>query len=372
MRITKCCNGHFFDSDTYSQCPHCGASAAEQQKTPIPPEQKKAKKGIFGRKNKSTSVAQPQFAQSWPENREMGAPQVGPQGGFSNAWNDASGGTAYPSQMNSGSAGFDVTQVIPQNQIDYSDDEEGTTILSQQNASQPAIEDEVYYDPNKPLHPQPHSKHMSEEYIPDGTGLPSRTQIADSGRTIDFWSGGAPEQGAASVTGAQNTANNDNSELYNAVRQASAFTEGKTMSFFQSKTANLPDTDASNDASVRKALPEPTVGWLVCIKGDHFGMSFNIVAGMNAIGRNSNNKIVLNRSNTVSRDRHALIIYEPRQRTFYIKPGESSGLTYMNGEYITDACAMKAKDVIELGNNSLMLIPLCDETFNWEDYMTNR
>ena len=29
MNLTKCSNGHFYDSDTYASCPHCGGGGTE-------------------------------------------------------------------------------------------------------------------------------------------------------------------------------------------------------------------------------------------------------------------------------------------------------------------------------------------------------
>ena len=65
----------------------------------------------------------------------------------------------------------------------------------------------------------------------------------------------------------------------------------------------------------------------------------------------------------------SIITYEPKHRQFYIKPGESSGLTYLNEEYITETKKISEKDVIELGECKFIFIPLCGENFTWEEYI---
>lgn len=33
MKLTRCNNGHYYDADTYSSCPHCGGGGAGENKT---------------------------------------------------------------------------------------------------------------------------------------------------------------------------------------------------------------------------------------------------------------------------------------------------------------------------------------------------
>jgi len=138
---------------------------------------------------------------------------------------------------------------------------------------------------------------------------------------------------------------------------------GKTFGYFSMGAT----TDSDNKAVI--VSNEPVVGWLVCVQGAHFGESFNIVAGKNSIGRNSDNKIILGKDGSVSREKHALIIYEPKKRNFYLQPGDSSGLTYINDDMITETRMLNKRDIIELGNGKYIFIPLCNETFSWEDYL---
>lgn len=111
---------------------------------------------------------------------------------------------------------------------------------------------------------------------------------------------------------------------------------------------------------------EPVVGWLVCIKGEEIGISFNLKGGRNFIGRSSQMDIVL-KDNSVSRDKHAVILYEPKKREFLAQPGESRELFYLNDEVVLGFEKLKAYDVLQMGSTKLMFIPFCSEAFGWED-----
>lgn len=152
--------------------------------------------------------------------------------------------------------------------------------------------------------------------------------------------------------------------LATIIQTASANIEGKTMGYFSAVTKS---TSAHKEEA--SAPIEPIVGWLVCIKGVHFGEALNIYAGINSIGRNADNRIVLGKDNSISREKHAFITYEPKKRGFYIKPGDSTGLTYVNEDFITETKKLVSKDIIELGNSKFLFVPLCDENFSWEEYL---
>ncbi len=146
---------------------------------------------------------------------------------------------------------------------------------------------------------------------------------------------------------------NTHKSLLDEVKKVSASAEGKTVGFF---SAGRP-TDA----------PEPVVGWVVCIKGPHFGESFNISSGRNSVGRNKTNKIVFHKDDSVSREKHAWIIYEPKKREFFIQPGDSSGLTYLNGDTILESKKLQTNDVLEFGRGQYLFVPLCGDRFAWDD-----
>lgn len=112
---------------------------------------------------------------------------------------------------------------------------------------------------------------------------------------------------------------------------------------------------------------EPVVGWLVAVSGDYLGESFKLKSGRNFIGRSPEMDIQLSMDLSVSRRKHAVLIYEPRSRQFIAQPGESRELFYLNDEVVLNNVTMKAYDVLTIGETKLLLMPLCGEKFSWDE-----
>lgn len=128
--------------------------------------------------------------------------------------------------------------------------------------------------------------------------------------------------------------------------------EEKTISIYQTRDAGI----------------DPVVGWLVCIEGNDFGGSFTIKSGRNFIGRASNMDIVIQGDNSVSREKHAVILYEPKKRDFIAQAGESRELFYLNEEVVLNSLRLKQYDILTIGNTRLMFFPCCGENFSWDDF----
>lgn len=110
---------------------------------------------------------------------------------------------------------------------------------------------------------------------------------------------------------------------------------------------------------------EPVVGWLVCTEGEHFGEDFSLKTGRNFIGRSANMDVVLNKDVSISREKHATILFEPKRNLFIVQPGDSKELFYLNDQVVLSAEEIKAYDEISLGDTKLVFIPFCNETVNW-------
>ncbi len=110
---------------------------------------------------------------------------------------------------------------------------------------------------------------------------------------------------------------------------------------------------------------EPVVGWLVCTEGAHLGEDFRLKTGKNFIGRSANMDAALTKDKSVSRDKHAIVLYEPKTHIFLVQPGEARELCYLNDQVVLSAQEIKRNDVITVGDSKLMFFPCCDDTFNW-------
>ena len=112
---------------------------------------------------------------------------------------------------------------------------------------------------------------------------------------------------------------------------------------------------------------EPVVGWLVCIKGDSMGKSYELKAGKNFIGRSAlENDIVLKGDQSISREKHAIIVYDPRSKCFLAQPGTSRELFYVNDKAVLQITEIETRDVIAIGKTELVFIPFCGPDCSWD------
>lgn len=116
----------------------------------------------------------------------------------------------------------------------------------------------------------------------------------------------------------------------------------------------------------RGPVISPVVGWLVCTKGAEKGRSFSIVPGRNFIGRNPDSDISIQGDKSISRDKHAIIIFDPRSNRFHTQPGTSNELFYLNGEVVLEAKVMNDRDDLLIGNTELKFVAFCNDSFRWD------
>ncbi|MBT2765108.1 FHA domain-containing protein [Paenibacillus sp. FSL W8-0187] len=112
---------------------------------------------------------------------------------------------------------------------------------------------------------------------------------------------------------------------------------------------------------------QPVTGWLVCVEGPQMGQDYRIMAEKNFIGRAEEMQIRLIGDNAVSRRNHAVIVYDPKKRNFYLLPGDASGLAYHNNEAVYTPAELNAYDLIQLGRSKFVFVPLCGPHFEWDN-----
>jgi hypothetical protein len=111
---------------------------------------------------------------------------------------------------------------------------------------------------------------------------------------------------------------------------------------------------------------DPVVGWLVCLEGPDKGRDFRLHSEKNFIGRETSMDVCLSGDQAVSRLKHAAVAFEPNERAFWLVPGDSGGLVYLNGSVSYQAVKLNDRDVITLGKSKLALVSFVDERFNWQ------
>ena len=295
MHVLQCTNGHFFDGDKYSTCPHCGAASGLAE-----PKKKEKSDSIFKR-NKPKTVSQ--------TGKTMGM---------------------FSSSKSTNPLAQDRTMMLqPEDKTEMIMPLAASPVQNSAPVNPPQPEAADVFTPPvqepvpvmQPVKPQPAQQVQPVFQTPQQQNIqPQITQPKPADEPVSSES-------------------------------------GKTLGFFRS------------NIGVEK---EPVVGWLVCVKGKHFGEAFELYAGRNSIGRDSSNKVVIAGDNTVSASKHLWVTYEPKKREFYVQPGESSGLSYLNGDNIMTPQAINMYDKLEMGSGLYLLIPLCCDSFTWEDYTNNQ
>lgn len=75
--------------------------------------------------------------------------------------------------------------------------------------------------------------------------------------------------------------------------------------------------------------------------------------------------VVICGDNTISRNKHAIITYEPKERKFWVQPGESRELVYLNEEIVLEPRNINNGDTINIGATDLRFVALCGMDFSW-------
>lgn len=126
--------------------------------------------------------------------------------------------------------------------------------------------------------------------------------------------------------------------------------------------------DDMKTVQIYNTKSEPVVGWLVCVKGECLGESFEIYGGNNKLGRGSDSDICIADS-TISREQ-ATIKFEPRKQKFHLMPVDNGKFMYIDGEEVLDRVCLEPHMHIEIGEKvELIFVPLCGDNFNWKDYI---
>lgn len=112
-------------------------------------------------------------------------------------------------------------------------------------------------------------------------------------------------------------------------------------------------------------VTRPVTGWLVCVEGVEKGKDYRLHSDMNYIGRSRSNDVVLASDMSVSRERHAMIAYDPRCKLFFFAPANGSSLVRQNGRPVLSTVELKAGDRLEIGSGMYLFVPLCGDEFQW-------
>lgn len=338
MIAVLCTNNHYFDLEKSDVCPICGAAPLKGLKKEDP------------NKNVNTSKKKSKFGSIFSKSKK-------------NEENDAS--SINNSFLN------DPSIPTPSEQAHFAafNNSNSSELRRVQGEIDNAFADDVAIEKDKttPIWGGVPKKQFVPMTPPTPTPAPNVPQEIGK-HSESIWD---MEKNAKEEAPAEHEEIDEQVSLAEQIRQATADNSGKTVSYFSTVPPDgAGQSNASHHVSNTVANPYgPVVGWIVAIKGPHFGEALSVYAGRNDVGRNADSKVPVTKDMKVSREKHGWIIYEPKGRKFFVAPGDSSGIAYLNDEAIFDTRELNAYDMLEFGDSRFVFVPLCGERFSWEDYI---
>ncbi len=134
------------------------------------------------------------------------------------------------------------------------------------------------------------------------------------------------------------------------------------------ETQVLSGNSEETDSVEKPALKDPVSGFLIIISGPGRGKVAMLRYGMNSIGRDASQQIVLDHGDKrISRESHCMLSYDPVTRKFYLQHGEGPQLTYLDGQPVLAVTQLAAGNHIRVGDTELRFVPLCGDDFDWSD-----
>ena len=110
------------------------------------------------------------------------------------------------------------------------------------------------------------------------------------------------------------------------------------------------------------------VGWLAVVKGPGMGRAIEVGYGRNSIGRADDQRCRLDFGDEeISRVSHAYIVYDGKNRKFFVTPGDGKNLTYLAGVPVLMPVELQGGENIAMGKTVVRFVPLCGPAFDWEE-----
>ncbi|MGF1527150.1 MAG: FHA domain-containing protein, partial [Candidatus Competibacterales bacterium] len=126
--------------------------------------------------------------------------------------------------------------------------------------------------------------------------------------------------------------------------------------------------------STAAAVPPPMdfpAGWLAVVEGPGRGAVLGLSSGPNTIGRDFESRVRIDfGDHDIALQDHALILYDPQQRSFRLTRGEGKRPVTVDDVPLTRAIPLRGGEFITLGRTTLRFIPLCDDRFDWAEGVT--
>ncbi len=137
---------------------------------------------------------------------------------------------------------------------------------------------------------------------------------------------------------------------------------------YQSAKEKRADEDQHTVGIMQKKMGlEPVVGWLVCVDGKDKGKDYKLWGRINTIGSSERMDVCIKGDQSISKENHARLGYEPKHNSYHLIPADSKNPIYLNDQVVYTPVQLSPYDVLEFGETKLIFVPLCSSRFNWED-----
>ena len=109
-------------------------------------------------------------------------------------------------------------------------------------------------------------------------------------------------------------------------------------------------------AAGRQTGIAPSLGHVIDIIGN----------GVAQIGRGEGQSVRLDfGDNSISRENHAAIAYDPEQRKFYLGHGGKANLVRLNNRPVLSTEELENGNLIRIGETTIRFVALCGSGFDW-------
>lgn len=106
------------------------------------------------------------------------------------------------------------------------------------------------------------------------------------------------------------------------------------------------------------------VAWLVGLTGAARGEAFPVRMGRNVLGRDRRSDIVVDDEQASSH--HADLVFRSEEKRFILMDHNSTNGTYVNDAEIEPRRDLMPRDVVRIGLQKFLFVPLCDDRFQWD------
>ncbi len=389
MKLKRCPNLHYYDGDKYDTCPHCGGSAAPAPSKPVlepVPEEQPAPAKIPVPEPKPEPVPEPK-PESVPEQKPEPVPEPKPE--------------PVP-EPKPEPVPEPKPEPVPEPKPEPVPEPKPEPVPKPKPESQSAPEKwkctcgqenigRFCYQCGKPKpepKPEPATRPMDAKWI-------CRCGAENIGKFC--YQCGTPKPAPAPAVseppknwfckcGAQNTGKfcyqcgspkPDPAMVGHYDDSFSAKAEDKrslTQQIDEIKYSGHPeDASVGSDEGVTRIIfdelgDELVIGWLTVVNTSEKGKVYTLKEAKSTLGRSDADHRVdvdLHSDRTVSRGAQAVIVYDPLNKKFFIQSTGGKSLIYVNREMLLAPAALKAYDIIRLGETEMVFVPLCTEKFSW-------